>query len=134
MACPWFLPQQPLPQRHAGPGQRTPLGEFWSGLCCASADRTEAAHEACNGGYARSRCSRFPADSSHDAIRFNVAGENGDLIRLQYICEREWWPDEHGVLEYSRLRREITSETGSDLLRRQAAAFAESWIRKTQEH
>ena len=131
MACPWFLPRQPVPQSHAGAAPRTPLGELWTGLCCASGERAAVAHEACNSGYARSRCVHFPADSPHDAVRFHIAAEDGDLIRLQYIYEREWWPGEHGVLEYSRGRREVTSRTGSDLLGRQAAAFAESWMRKT---
>ena len=134
MACPWFLPQQPMPQSHTGPAPRTPLGELWNGLCCASGNQAEVSHEACNSGYARSRCSHFPAESPHDAVRFHVAGENGDLIRLQYIYEREWWPGEHGVLEYSRARGEVAPENGNGLLGRQAAAFAESWIRRTTLH
>lgn len=120
-----------MPQPHKGPVPRTPLGEMWNGLCCAAGNQAEASHEACNSGYARSRCAHFPAESPHDAIRFHVAVENGDLIRLQYIYEREWWPGEHGVVDYSRAQSQVTSETGSDLLRRQAAAFATSWIRKT---
>ena len=124
-----------MPQSQTGPAPRTPLGELWSGLCCASGNHAEVSHDACNSGYARSRCSHFPAESPHDAIRFHVAGEQGDLIRLQYIYEREWWPGEHGGLEYSRARREIASPGAGELLRCQAAAFAASWIRKTgQEH
>jgi len=120
-----------MPQSHAGTAPRTPLGELWSGLCCASGTRAEVAHDACNSGYARSRCPHFPPESPHDAIRFHVAAENGDLIRLQYIYEREWWPREHGTLEYSRAQGQVTADIGGDLLRRQAAAFAASWIRKT---
>jgi hypothetical protein len=131
MACPWFSPRQPIPESTTGPAPRTPLGELWSGLCCAQGQDAEAASDACNTGYARSRCPRFPADAPDDAVRFHVAYENGDLIRLQYIYERQWWPAEHGVLEYSRAQRRITAVTGSDLLRQQAAAFAASWIRKT---
>ena len=134
MACPWFLPQQPMPQSHTGSAPRTPLGELWSGLCCVPGNPAEASHEACNSGYARSRCTHFPAESPHDAIRFHVLTENGDLIRMQYIYEREWWPGEHGVLEYSRTRGEVVPETENGLLRRQAAAFAESWIRRTALH
>ena len=133
MACPWFSPQQPLSETRTGPSPRTPLGELWSGLCRAPGDHAEAASDACNTGYARSRCPHFPADAPDDAVRFHVASENGDLIRLQYIYERQWWPAEHGVLEYSRSQRRITPVTGSDLLRQQAAAFAASWIRKTTE-
>jgi len=134
MACPWFLPQRPLPAAAtAGPSARAPLGELWSGLCCASETPIDAAHGACNSGYARSRCPRFPADSPDDAIRFHVANEDGDLIRLKYIYERRCWPAEHGTLEYSCARKVVISAMGSDLLRRQAAAFASSWVRKTQE-
>jgi hypothetical protein len=133
MACPWFFPQQPIPQNGAGPAPRTPLGELWSGLCRAPGQHSEAATDACNTGYARGRCPRFPEDSADDAIRFHVDHENGDLIRLQYIYERQWWPAGHGTLEYSRSLHAIDAGAGSDLLRQQAAAFAASWVRKTAE-
>ena len=134
MACPWFLPRQPIPPTGTGPSPRAPLGELWSGLCCASGQHDEAAAEFCNTGYPRSICPRFPADSPNDAVRFHVAHEDGDLIRLQYVYEKQWWPAEHGVLEYSRSRQTVTGPAAeSDLLNRQAAAFAASWIRKTRE-
>jgi hypothetical protein len=131
MACPWFSPQQPLPETTTGASPRSPLGELWTGLCCAPGHHDAAASDACNTGYARARCPSFPADTPDDAVRFHVAEENGDLIRLQYIYERQWWPAEHGVLDYSRSLLAVTPATGSDLLHRQAAAFAASWIRKT---
>jgi len=134
MACPWFSPQKPLPETTTGPAPRTPLGELWSGLCCAPGHADPADSDACNTGYARTRCSSFPLDSLDDAVRFHVTDETGDLIRLQYIYERQWWPAEHGVIEYSRSLHAISPATGSDLLRQQAAAFATSWIRKTEEH
>jgi hypothetical protein len=133
MACPWFSPRQPIPEPSTGPAPRTPLGEFWSGICSAPGHHAEAATDACNTGYARSRCPRFPADAPDDAVRFHVAHESGDLIRLQYVYERQWWPAEHGVLEYSRAQRRIVALSGSDLLRQQAAAFAASWIRRTTQ-
>jgi hypothetical protein len=133
MACPWFLPRQPIPKTGTGPSPRTPLGELWSGICRAPGQRDEAASDACNTGYARSRCPHFPADTPNDAVRFNVAYEDGDLIRLQYIYEKQWWPAEHGSLDYSRSSHAIAAATGSDLLREQAAAFAASWVRKTTE-
>jgi len=133
MACPWFSPQQPLPETGAGPVGRTPLGERWGGFCCAPGHHEPVAGKPCNDGYARTACPSFPHDSPHDAVRFHVAFENGDLIRLQYIYEREWWQAKHGVLEYSRASRQIASTGATDLLRKQAAAFAASWIRKTTE-
>jgi len=133
MACPWFSPQQPLPEAGAGPAARAPLGELWTGLCCAPGRHEPADNDACNHGYARARCPHFPADSPDDAVRFNVASENGDLIRLEYVYERQWWPAEHGTLEYSRVQRRIVVLDGGDLLHQQAAAFAASWIRKTSE-
>lgn len=87
----------------------------------------------CNTGYARSRCPRFPSDTLHDAVRFHVASENGDLIRLQYVYEKQWWPGDHGTLEYSRSLHAIATDAGTNLLRQQAAAFAASWVRKTTE-
>jgi hypothetical protein len=133
MACPWFSPQQPTRETTTGPSPRAPLGEIWSGVCCAPSHAESAASDACNTGYARTRCPSFPSDALDDAVRFHVAHESGDLIRLQYIYERQWWPAEHGILEYSRSKRRITAVTGSDLLRQQAAAFAVSWIHKTEE-
>jgi hypothetical protein len=134
MACPWFSPRQPLANSGAGPAPRAPLGELWSGLCCAPGYETESVNaDACNTGYARSRCPRFPPDTPHDAVRFHVASENGDLIHLHYIYEKQWWPGDHGTLDYSRSLHAIEAATGTDVLRQQAAAFAASWIRKTTE-
>ncbi len=133
MACPWFSPQHPVRETATGPSPRTPLGELWTGLCCAPGHFDEALSDACNSGYARGRCPSFPSDALDDAVRFHVTSENGDLIRLQYIYEREWWPAGNGVLEYSRSLHAIAPAAESDLLRRQAAAFAASWIRKTEE-
>lgn len=46
--------------------------------------------EACNFGYARGRCDRFPVDSIADAVRFtHIDGE------LFYILERNYSPVEH---------------------------------------
>jgi hypothetical protein len=90
-------------------------------------DRTR---QVCNLGYGRGRCERFPNDAAADAIRFHVSEDAGELIRIQYVFEKDWWPGEHGVLECSSTRRPISSEPGDEILRRQAASFAESYVRR----
>lgn len=88
--------------------------------------------EVCNLGYGRGRCERFPADATSDAVRFHVGEDAGKLIRIQYIFEKDCWPGEHGTLEYSSTSHFSSSPAG-ETLRRQAAAFVESYLRRRNE-
>ncbi len=80
--------------------------------------------EVCNLGYGRHGCEQFPEASTADAVRFHVAPageeEEGALIHIQYVFEKDCWPVEHGDAA------SLTNET----LRRQADAFVESYLKR----
>jgi hypothetical protein len=105
VACPFFEPVQPLGREQWLHPPRFPLGEAYRGLCHTApepfAPPESAQRELCNCGYARGRCDRFPAESS-DAVRFSVASENDQSLRIIYIFERRHAPQTHGVIEYSK--------------------------------
>jgi hypothetical protein len=113
---------------------RLPLGDPYSGECRASETffqpEEKLARESCNPGYRSSACERFPKSAPADAIRFHVAEDQGELIRIQYVFEKDCWPREHGVLEYSGDSRELSCESKSEILRKQASAFLESYLRR----
>lgn len=79
-------------------------------------------------GYGRHSCEQFPASSKVDAIRFHVAKDEGELIRIQYVLEQECWPGERGEFDYNAAHglRKIADDT----LRRQASAFVESYLKR----
>jgi hypothetical protein len=79
--------------------------------------------EVCNLGLGRHACEQFPPGSAADAIRFHVAKDAGELINIQYVFEKDCWPAEHG--DAAALTNEI--------LRRQAQAFLESYLRRRSE-
>jgi hypothetical protein len=70
--------------------------------------------EFCNSGYARGKCSRFPAETAADAVRFSAQPQG----RLLYILEKDHAPLEHGEIDPEEDLREP--------LAMQAKAFAES--------
>ena len=79
--------------------------------------------EVCNLGVGRHGCDQFPAASTTDAVRFHIAKEEGALIHIQYVFEKDCWPVEHGDAA------SLTNET----LRRQADAFVESYLKRRNE-
>ena len=79
--------------------------------------------EVCNLGYGRHACEQFPEASAADAIRFHVTQDEGELIKIQYVFEKDCWPVEHGDAS------KLTNET----LRRQAGAFVESYLKRRSE-
>jgi hypothetical protein len=108
----------------------------YAGECRASGEALrpddELLRQACNPGYGREQCGRFPADARADAVRFHVAEDGRDLIRVQWVYEKDCWPVEHGLLEYSMATREFLGEPGDHLLWRQAAVFVEGWIQRSR--
>ena len=135
MACPYFYP---VARFEAGPWTvppRLPLGDAYSGECrapggTAQPDETRL-REVCNLGYGRDRCEQFPTASPADAVRFHMREDTGNLIRIQYVFERDCWPGEHGLLEFSSAGN-FPGEPGPTL-RRQAQAFVESYLRRRNE-
>lgn len=86
----------------------------------------------CNAGYARGKCSRFPEGARIDAVRFHVAAETGDELRLQYILEEAGWPREQGELRYSRAAHAFTGGSVTGIMSRQAAVFMEGYLRRVK--
>ena len=84
----------------------------------------------CNLGYGRGRCDRFPEAAPTDAVRFHVAGDAGELIRIQYVFEKDCWPQGRGVVECSSANGNLSSGPDNAVLRKQAAAFIESYLRR----
>jgi hypothetical protein len=137
MACPYFYPTSRLEGGGWGVAPRLPLGDAYGGECRAE-DATfepdeKRTRQTCNVGYARGRCERFPPDAHADAVRFHVAEDAGERIRIQYIFEKDCWPGEHGVLEYSVGERRFTGSGGDGILRIQAGVFLESYLRRRDE-
>jgi hypothetical protein len=81
-------------------------------------------------GYGRARCDRFPELASTDAVRFHIASDAGALIRIQYVFEKECWPQEHGVFECHGATGKLSSGPAGEILRKQATAFIESYLRR----
>ena len=100
MACPFFYPVA----RFADPAfvipPRLPLGDAYLGECRAQTPAlllaAEDLHRACNAGYGRGACSRFPSAAEDDAVRFQVGEWRDTTVAVQYIVERQCWPVRHG--------------------------------------
>jgi hypothetical protein len=128
MACPYFYPVARFETSPWSVPPRLPLGDAFSGECRAPQSNVQSPaqpderrlREVCNLGYGRHACEQFPAGSAADAIRFHVAKDEGELIHIQYIFEKDCWPGEHGDV----------AGLADETLRRQAQVFGESYIRR----
>jgi hypothetical protein len=133
VACPFFEPIEPLGREQWLHAPRFPLGECYRGLCRAASEPFEppesAQDELCNCGYARGRCDRFPLESA-DAVRFSVASEDDERLRIIYIFERRHAPETHGVIEYSKALARLESELDQHLFAL-AIAFVRSYLRNS---
>lgn len=113
---------------------RLPLGDLWRGVCRAEtisyAPDDPTAGDLCNMGYARGRCPRYPQTEAGDAIRFLIGRDQEDLIRIDYVVERDHHPLAHGALEYGRARGDFTASVESTILARQALAYVTSYLRR----
>ena len=81
-------------------------------------------------GYVRGRCARYPQTDAGDAVRFLVARDRDDLIRIEFVVERDHHPYAHGTLEYSRALRRLADPDAASVLNRQALAYVESYLRR----
>lgn len=134
MACPFFYPVARFETDTWEIPPRLPLGDPYSGECRApdavfQPDEDHVRH-VCNLGYGRARCSRFPPTSAIDAVRFNLTPESGELIRIQFVFEKECWPKAHGVFECRGSAGNLTGDSDDQILRKQAAAFVQSYLRR----
>jgi hypothetical protein len=134
MACPYFYPIARFETSTWAIPPRLPLGDPYSGECRAGdvafQPEETRVRGTCNAGYGANTCDRFPKSANTDAVRFHVSEDRGELIRIQYVFEKDCWPREHGVLEFSGAAHEVSGESKSEILRKQAAAFLESYLRR----
>jgi hypothetical protein len=136
MACPYFYPL--APRGHgalSGPQDAMlPLGDSWTGICRAlpgAVPPDEAGlRPLCNLGYARGNCAQFPAGDGPDAVRFAVSRDNGATVSIQYVVERDHHPFAHGRLDYSVATGAVAPPPPSEVVARQAQAYAESYRRR----
>jgi len=138
MSCPCFEPIEPRP--HAADPRRAmlPLGDAWTGFCRAVPDQLHQPDDSvldayCNLGYARGRCARFPAACGADAARFTIVSDDGAVLRLYYVLERDHRPFAHGPLEFSVAQGALTTPTEGELTGLQARAYAASYLRRRPE-
>ena len=133
MACPYFYPVARFESSPWSVPPRLPLGDAFSGECRAPGNSSQPdetrLREVCNIGYGRHSCDQFPAQSVADAIRFHVASDAGELIRIQYVFEKDCWPSEHGEVDFGASHFGAPAAT----LRRQAEVFVQSYLRRRSE-
>lgn len=138
MACPYFYPVEPFQDREWPTPPRLPLGDPFHGMCLVNPTREarpemDTLRHYCNLGYARGKCARFPEVAGPDAVRFMVAGDRDGIVKLQYVVEKDHAPFEHGPLEYSLAEQRFLVTHSNELLRRQAQAYVESYVRRKTE-
>jgi hypothetical protein len=120
VACPWFEPLHEASSLERPAPARAPLGRLFTGRCHASPGQPvtpdPASHyEACNFGYGRATCSRFPASAEADAVRFSQ--HTGKLV---WILEKNYAPLRHGIVD----------ATTDGLLARQAEVFRNACLNR----
>ncbi|MDP9162444.1 MAG: hypothetical protein M3O09_19740 [Acidobacteriota bacterium] len=111
---------------------RLPLGAGWNGLCCAQdAERISPSEnelrEFCNMGYALT-CSRLPSMREWDAVRFSVTRDWRSHLSLQFVCEMNHTPSEHGKLEYDVTARKWTTPHKNSRVQKMAECYVESYL------
>ncbi len=138
MACPYFRPLTPCSGSIDSHHAMLPLGDLWTGVCCADGGHPCRPDDAalkplCNLGYARGACDRFPPDDGPDAVRFAVRGDDGARLRVYYVLERDHHPFAHGPLNFSLPGGALLSQVPGEALARQAHAYVESYLRRKSE-
>jgi hypothetical protein len=137
MSCPYFIPTEILAGAQWPHRARLPLGDGWTGHCCATADSLspteDEVRDFCNLGYALhyvSKCTRCPESRDWDAVRVGVIAEDGPTVRLDYVCERDFAPIEHGVLSYDRAAAQWISSHVDARVQRKAEAYLRIWMER----
>ena len=143
MACPFFMPVKKLDGGNWLHPYRLPLGGGWHGHCTAPGHEQQVPPQAtleacCNLGYARD-CLWAPRECISDAVRFAVisprqfspsASPHGPVLRLQFVCERDHRPLDHGELAFD-LTQSIWLRAHNDpRIQRMAECFVTSYLQK----
>ena len=137
MCCPYFYPLAPRTSGYDPQNAMLPLGDLWSGVCCAGTPQPWHPDDAtlkplCNLGYARGACRRFPAEGP-DAARFAVREDDGARLRIYYVLERDHHPFAHGPLEFSSIGGTCLGGSPGETVARQAQAYVASYLRRKLE-
>lgn len=129
MACPYFYPLARMDEKQWPNPPRLPLGDPYSGLCHARSNAAvpidSSVRDLCNQGYARNGCAEFPSGEGPDAVRFCVASDTNQIVRILFVVESNHLPCEHGALEFPSY-----SNSAESILQRQAGAYLESYSRR----
>jgi hypothetical protein len=138
MACPYFRAVKRRSQTDRSRSAMLPLGDMWDGFCGADPGAPfepddVSLHSLCNMGYARGSCPHFPAGEGPDAVRFVIAGDGPEALRVYYVLERDHRPWSHGPLEFSRARGEFVDPPAGESTVRLARAYVESYLRRISE-
>lgn len=106
MACPYFIPEQRCDTELWQHRARLPLGDGFSGHCCAQAESyrpsEDELRELCNIGYAKT-CPRLPAGRDADSVRFmarSSVSRGSPLVSIKYLLELGHAPVADGELRY----------------------------------
>jgi hypothetical protein len=131
MACPYFFPVEVR-----GGSPLLPLGGHWWGECRAQAESPSSELRgdwACNLGYARGECERFPSSDGPDAVRFAIAGDREGAPIIEYALERDHLPFAHGRLECLPACGNCSAPAEHPYVERLAWAYAERYRQLKEE-
>jgi len=137
MACPFFYPIECFDDKTWTRRPRMPLGDPYSGFCHADPMREwmpdqNTLRENCN--LSARGCPRFRDEIGPDAVRFSVISDRDDVLKIFYVRERDNATLDHGVMEYSVASGHfVNGSDPGDVLRKQALAYAESYLRRKQQ-
>ena len=145
LACPFFMPVAKLEDGSWPHPARLPLGCGWNGHCTAPGHEgevppREALEDFCNLGYAQS-CGRLPRERAWDAVRFAVRVERqaekrgtetvrNRVIQLEYVCELEHRPKDHGKLEFDGQAMAWVRRHADSRVQKMAECFLETYLEK----
>jgi hypothetical protein len=66
-------------------------------------------------------------------VRFTIRADNGACLEILYVLERDHHPLSKGTLEFALGVGQFVSSPPEDVLRRQAEAYVESYLRRSRE-
>jgi hypothetical protein len=146
MACPFFMPVTKLEEGAWPHPARLPLGCGWTGHCTAPGHEGEVPsrsvlEEFCNLGYAES-CGRLPQERAWDAVRFAVRVDQQEMrnrgsksipnriIQVEYVCEVQHRPKDHGKLEFDTLAMEWVQRHWDSRVQKMAECVLKTYLVK----
>jgi hypothetical protein len=137
VACPYFYPTERIEQRLWPHPWRLPLGGGFAGVCTAGEGQNLEPGETelqqwCNLGYACRRCPHFPEGPGAEAVRFAVAADEGSVIRIDFVLEKDHRPHTLGRLEFACDRGQFSEPPANHVLARQAEVYVQSYLRLTR--